>query len=422
MIEEATLRIPRVTERRSTPREGLLAPERAGLTVGLVLVVTMAAFEGLAVATVLPTAERDLGGLGLYGLIFVSYMVFSLGGILLAGRLTDRRGLAAPFAAGLALFAAGLVIGGLAPSMAALIAARGVQGLGAGAVVTTAYVAIGRGYDKALRPRMFAVLASAWVVPGLIGPSIAGVVAEELTWRLVFVGILPFVAIGGAFTLPYLRRMGAPEKRSADGGNPFALLREVRSLVPALAVMGLVAMTFFGAEAYIPLTLSEVRGQGAVWAGLALTAGTLSWTAGSWLQERRSEAWGARSIVRAGLVLIGAGIALLLPLAVDGAPVWLAVVAWAVGGFGIGMTYPSMSLIILGSAPAGREGAASAAIQTSNVLGSAAGTGIGAAFVALGAAGAWSTGVSVTLVFGAMLAFVVVVLVAARGVSAQSSD
>lgn len=399
-----------------TARDGLLAPQRAALTVGLVLVVTMAAFEALAVATVLPEAQRDLGGLGLYGLIFVAYMVASLGGILLAGREADRRGLTAPLALGLAVFAVGLVIGGFAPTMVVLIAARGVQGVGSGAIVTVAYAAIARGYDESLRPRMFAVLSSAWVVPGLVGPSLAGAVAEYLTWRLVFLGILPLVAIGGAFTLPSLRRMGPPPVAAHSGGI-LAVLREAPRVLPAIVLFALLTLTFFGAEAYLPLMLNEVRGQSATLGGLALTAAAITWTSGSWVQARTAQTWDKRLVIVAGLVLVGIGIAALIPVASD-APVWVAPLAWAVAGLGMGLAYPTITLIVLALAPAGREGAASAAINTSTVLGSAAGTGIGAILIALGESGAWSTETSVTLIFAAMTAFVVVGVVMTRGLRA----
>ena len=118
-----------------------------------------------------------------------------------------------------------------------------------------------------------------------------------------------------------------------------------------------------------------------------------------------------------GLVLVGVGIALLIPVAL-GAPVWITVVAWAISGFGIGMAYPVSTLSILGAAPSGQEGAASSAIQTSTVLGTAAGAGLGGALVAIGAAGAWSTETSVTLVFTSMLVFVALGIAAARGIRA----
>ena len=187
----------------------------------------MNAFEALAVATVLPVAQEDLGGLGLYGLVFVSYMLTSLIGIWLAGRESDRRGPALPMAVGLAIFAAGLTIGGAANEMSVLIVGRAVQGFGAGFLITVAYVAIGRGYDETMRPRMFAVMSSAWVIPGLIGPSIAGAVAENLSWRLVFFGVLPFVVLGAATTLPYLRKMGPPEAHESLEGRGRAPARQL---------------------------------------------------------------------------------------------------------------------------------------------------------------------------------------------------
>src|SRR5437016_4651379 len=160
---------------------GLLDAQRRALTVGLVLVITMVAFEALAVATALPKTVDDLGGVSLYGWAFSAFMLANLIGITVAGHQADARGPAPPLFAGLVLFGAGLVICGAAPSMVVVVAGRAVQGLGAGAVPAVAYVAIGRGYPEALRPRMFAVMSSAWVVPGIVGPGVAGFGAEALS-------------------------------------------------------------------------------------------------------------------------------------------------------------------------------------------------------------------------------------------------
>ena len=105
-----------------------------GLTVGLVLNVTFVAFEALAIATIMPLVADDLGGIELYGWVFSAFLLANLVGIVVAGEFADRFGPALPFGAGLALFAVGLLIGGLAPSMPVLVAARAVQGLGAGAI------------------------------------------------------------------------------------------------------------------------------------------------------------------------------------------------------------------------------------------------------------------------------------------------
>src|SRR5260370_40931865 len=123
---------------------GLMAPQRRALTVGLVLTITFVASEALAVVTVMPVVARDLGGLRLYGWVFSGFMLGSVVGIVAAGRETDRRGPAVPFVAGVVLFAAGLAIAGLAPSLAALVPGRGRHGTGAGAVPSVAYATIGR--------------------------------------------------------------------------------------------------------------------------------------------------------------------------------------------------------------------------------------------------------------------------------------
>lgn len=203
---------------------GVFAPHRRALTSGLVLTITLVGFEALAVATVLPVVERDLGDLSLYGWIFSAYLLASLVGTVVAGREADRRGPAAPFAAGCVLFAVGLIAGGLAPSMPFLVAARVVQGLGAGVVPAVAYVAIGRCYPAAVQARMFAVLATAWVVPALAGPALAGFVAHAFGWRWVFLGLVPLVVVAAVITLPALARIlpRSPEvdHATADAGRP----------------------------------------------------------------------------------------------------------------------------------------------------------------------------------------------------------
>ena len=74
--------------------------------------------------------------------------------------------------------------------MPVLVLARFLQGFGGGSIAPTAYSAIGRSLPPSLRPTMFALAATAWVVPGLIAPAVAGVVAEQVGWRIVFIGVL----------------------------------------------------------------------------------------------------------------------------------------------------------------------------------------------------------------------------------------
>ena len=163
---------------------GLWSRDRRALTTGLVLSVTLVAFEALAIANVMPivAAELAAGSRDLYGWVFSGFLLSSLVGIVLAGLLIDRGSLVLPFGLGLGLFSIGLLAGGLAPSMGVLVAARVLQGIGAGAIPAVAYVAIGRALPESLRPRMFATCPPHGS-SGPIGPALAGAVAESFDWR-----------------------------------------------------------------------------------------------------------------------------------------------------------------------------------------------------------------------------------------------
>lgn len=426
---------------------GVMAPGLRGLTIGLVLTVTLVAFEALAVATALPAAEDDLGDLYLYGWAFSAFLLMSLVGIAFAGDRSDIGGPAYPFAAGLVLFGIGLLVGGLAPSMGVLVAGRAVQGLGAGAIPAVSYVVIGRAYPEALRARMLALYATAWVVPGLVGPGVAGAVAEYVSWRLVFLGIIPFIAVAAVLAVPPLRALGPPAATSqrkslvpasallalAAGlvlaalttgsvyfGPPLAVAglalgyRPFRSLMPAglvrmrhglpAAVAGIAILNFafFGADAFVPLMLTDVRGHSTVVAGLVITVATLTWTSGTWLMERAGERLGRARLIRAGMVLVAIGTVVLLPV-VGSAPVALAAVAWAIAGFGIGMAYPGFSLAALSATPEGQEGAVATSVKIAEFLAAAAGAGLAGAIVGAGDAADWLAG-SLALTFVLMAA------------------
>lgn len=405
---------------------GIWVPGRRQLTVGLVLAVTFVAFEALAVATILPVVGRHLGDLRLYGWVFSAFLLASLIGIVIAGTLADRAPLARPMLAGLALFALGLVIGGTAPDMAVLVAGRAVQGLGAGVVPAVAYVTISRCYPEGSRPRMFAVLSTAWVVPGLMGPGIAALVAAAVGWRWVFLGLLPLVIAAGTLvvlalrrvppparpdtaTVPYLAVLGVVAGAGAalaslssgvvpvvvaggiGGGALLAVsLRRLTSplklpLRPGLAATllsrALLTCSFFAGDAYVPYAIVTARHASTALAALALTASTLTWTAGSWIQARGIARYGPRRLVRLGQCLVVVGLGVMGVVLLTPAAPALAIAAWTLAGLGIGTAYSPLSVTTLDCAAEGEEGRATSALQLCDVLGQALGTGVAGAIV-----------------------------------------
>ena len=447
----------------STRVEGVWAHGRRPLTTGLVFTITLVGFEALAVATVMPKIKDDLGGIDLYGWVFSAFFLGNLVGIVWSGRSADHVGPARAFIVGLALFGGGLAAGGLAPGIGWLVAARAAQGLGAGAIIAMAYVAIGRGYPTSLQPRMFAIVSTAWVLPALLGPGLSGVVADHLGWRWVFLGLLPLVALAAITSIGAMHRLGppggeAPVDRRVDallvafgaalvliaassrspiiapplaivgfivGGRAFArimppgTLRLASGLPSAVALRGIATFAFFGTDAYVSLTLTSVHGTSTSVAGIPLTAAALTWTAGAWIQERMVMRVGPRTFVRIGLLVIASGIGLMIVVARADVPVAVAVIAWAIGGLGMGLSYAPVSLVVLSEAPADNVGSATASLQLSDTLGIALGTGASGAIVAAGASLGWTDGATLSLAFIICIAFALFGAAAARRLPAH---
>jgi MFS family permease len=403
------------------------------LTAGLVFMTTAVGFEGLAVPTVLPATLDEFGGLPLYGWAFSGFWLSNLVGIAVAGREADRRGPLAAYVAGAGLFAAGLVIAGLAPNMAWVVAGRVVQGLGAGAIASITYVLIARGYDPDAQPGMIAVVQSAWVVPGLVGPALAGYLAQEHSWRWAFLGLAPLLPLATLLLIVPVRRLGRAAGEARAGslravtdaiqlavgaslllsagalGHPLLAVvvaviglglaaRPLQTLLPAgtvvarhgrpaaVAMLALISVAFFGAEAFVPLAVSSVRNSGTIAGGLALTAAAVTWAIGSWIQARMASSGHRRALTAGGtgLVALGIGFEVVIPLT-SVAPVWLAAVGWAIAGLGMGISYSMLTLASIEGVPNGTEGAAAASVQLAEALGIAVGAGITGTIVALGA-------------------------------------
>ena len=443
---------------------GAWSPDRRLLTSGLIGLVTAGAFEGMAVPTVLPAMVDDLGGLDLYGWAFSAFWLTNIVGITLAGSDADRRGPGRALIIGVVLFAAGMVVSGVATGMPLVIAGRAIQGFGSGAIGSVVYAVIARAYDPSARPRMIALVSSAWVVPGLIGPALAGLVADALGWRWVFLGIVGPVLLMGAAVWPQLSRLGpvarsgiparGDRRRGFDAvqlaigstlllaaltlGVPllslamllaggWLVLAAVRHLLPpgslrlapgrpsVVVAVFAIAFAFFGTEAYVPLTVVEVRGGSVTLGGLALSAAAVTWAIGSWLQARAAAAGIRRTLVVTGASLIAAGVVVTSIVLLPAAPVFVAAIGWGIGGLGMGLAYSMLALLILETAAPGEEGVSSAALQLMFTLGTAFGAGIGGAVVALADAGTLELPVALGMVNGLMAAVAVMgVVVATR--------
>lgn len=403
-------------------------------TVGSCALVFMVAFEAMAVTTIMPVVARELDGLALYALAFAGPLATGVVGMVVAGNWSDRSGPSAPLYASVALFAAGLLIAGTAPSMTVFVGGRFVQGLGGGAMTVALYVVIARAYPPRLHGKMFAAFAAVWVIPSMVGPFLAGVVAELIGWHWVFLGVVVLVVPALAMTIPALRQMrpaepadgGAPDGGTPDGGAPdgnpvpwnlgrigwavlagvavlglnlsgnlpvlgwaVALLAlvvalcAVRPLLPrgtlaaarglpsVILLRGVVAAAFFGAEVYMPYLLTERYAFSPAFAGLAITGSAMAWATSSAVQGR----WGSRIsdalAIKVGTWVVLAVLALELAAALFTWHPVLAIVCWTFGGAGMGLMYPRLSTMTIALSRPEAQGFNSSALSISDSIGGA---------------------------------------------------
>jgi MFS family permease len=420
-------------------------------TAGLLMLVTFVAFESMAVATAMPTAVTELDGLAWYGWPFSAYLVASVFGMVVGGDTDDRRGSRTALLAGVAIFAAGLLAGGLSGHMAVFVGARAVQGVGGGIIAVSLYVVAGRAYRPELRPRLFAAFSAAWVLPAVVGPLLAGLITTHLGWRWVFLGMLPLIGLGLALLLPALRRFGTAQPASgpATARRWWALLAGLgvaalqyagqrldllavgiavvggvvlvvglRPLLPAgtarvrpglpavIGARGLLAGAFFGMDALLPLSLTQLHGYSPTAAGVPLTAGAIGWALASQLQGRRPDM--ARVVLlRVGFVLLAAGLAGTALVAVPGLHGWPSYLTWAVAGLGMGLGMPSLSVLLIDQSAEHRRGGDSAAFQIADVTGSALCVGVVGVLVAAATAGHLSLPAAVLVAVGVLTALAV---------------
>ncbi len=428
----------------------ILAPHYRATTLGMVALISLIAFEALAVAAAMPSVAQALDGLRLYALAFGGALATSVIGMTVAGRLCDQQGPAKPLWLGLGSFLIGLLLAGLAPRMEVLIAGRLLQGIGIGAISVSLYVLVARTYPEALQPKVFAAFSAGWVVPSLIGPGLSGLIVQHLSWRWVFL-IVPLLALPAAWLLlPALRSTQTNIHRDLEqrpvvrwaigtalaalllyaGGQlqgaqalavmtaaVIALIFCARHLLPSgtlllrrglpsvIALRGIAASAFFGCEAFLPLLLQRERELSPLWAGAALSLGALGWFSGSWMQGHQRFGWSRHAMLQTGTWLMLIGLLVTALTLYPAVPLALALAGWSITGLGMGLIYPSLSVLTLSLSAPHEQGANSSALQLSEGIAVASTLAISGSLFAALVAGNESTGY--------LLCFVVTLLLAA---------
>jgi MFS family permease len=420
-------------------------------TAGLCLVETTAGLQTLLVATVLPRAVHDIGGIELYGLVFSGYMLAGIVSIPASGAEADRHGPARPLYLYSAYFLVGTAIAALAPSMPLLVVARLIQGYGGGAMYSLAYGIVPRVYPAHLRPKMLSLLSGVWVVTGLLGPPFGALLASTIGWRWAIAVAIPALLLACGVLAPRIRDL-PPEHASSPRGLGAAVILMIGSavflaglstggwgwlaalaglalalpalnqLIPPAMRRGLFGtalllsfglnMSFFTADSFLPLMLTSVRGTSLVTAGAAVTASAISWFPGSlwqqWVAERisiRRQALISCSVLLAAEVTVAA--------AIIGIPLWLVFLGAVAEGLAMGVAFNLV--ILMAMEPSADHGVATLTSTRFLVgrLGLVLGTGLAGVSVAAGSRGAASLTAGIGGAMGVAIVGALVALLAA---------
>ncbi|NEW07725.1 MFS transporter [Paenibacillus sp. SYP-B3998] len=436
--------------------QSIFGPKYMALSIGIILAVMAVGFEGLAVTTVAPSIANDLNGISLYGWIFSAYLLAQIIGTLVVGRQIDRNGPALAFTVALLLFATGLIVAALSSHMYVLIGSRALQGLGAGAMMTCVYTAISLSYPDELRTKILGAFGTAYVLPSMIGPYVAGVIAQQLSWRFIFWGVLPFLLLAALLSLPVFRKLKTPDTRGGGTGfgatwlaillaigtglflsglgmlpKPMGIIllvlglllmvQPLRKLLPSgtlalrkglpsvLASRGLFFAAYVSTQNFLVLALTEIKGVAPDVAGLIVASAALSWCAATYVQsywDTHDKGQGRYKRISIGVLLIAIGIAMLIW--VPAVNLVIAVIGQMITGIGIGLAHPTSGAVAFTSSDEEGAGKVSANLQFADSFTPGVVIGIGGAIIAISQA----TGLSMEIgIIGAMTFQFVLILV-----------
>ncbi|MBP2115030.1 MDR family MFS transporter [Paenibacillus silagei] len=320
--------------------------QRKLILTGVLLATFLAAIEGTVTGPAGPAIVGDFQGMQWLSWIFTAYLLAMAVTTPIFGKLSDLIGRKPVFIGGALVFLAGSLLCGVSQSMQQLIIYRGIQGIGAGALIPMTFTIIGDIYSLKERAKTQGLLSSVWGISSLVGPLLGGYVVDYLSWRWVFVFNLPFGLLSIIFISRYLKEekvrrktkidvagvllfaagMGAllfglttggqslpwnsplllaillaavlllvvflfVERRAAEPMLPLELF-SIRNIAVSTGANLLVSTLIIGLSTYVPLWVQGVFGKSAALSGLLLAPMSVGWMLGSIA--------GGRMILRAG--------------------------------------------------------------------------------------------------------------------------
>ena len=400
------------------------------VTIANLTIISLVAFDGLAIVAALPSIAEDLGRVGLLPWVITAYLATSAIAIIIAGPVIDAIGVRRTFRVTGIWFLVSSAAAAAAPSMPLLVLARVVQGIGGGLVFAVALGAVGLAYPHQLRPRAFAANSVVWGVMGFGGPAIAGALLAVSSWRFIFVVQLPLTALAlaaGWTTLPSTRER--PMAIRTDWTGVAILSGMIASSLVAVAQIGvrwwavlaaaaatvaliasywrhsgrarepvlsrehltrfplswvhltggLVLVVALGADNYVPLYVQTTRGRSVEFAAFSLVFLTVGWTVGSVVYSRMLAKWREADVILLGSIMILpgvglAGVSVALDLSLN-----IMFVAFSIIGLSVGLVSTAAFTLLQASSSESEMGRVNSAHQFVRTLCITYGVAIGGA-------------------------------------------
>ncbi|MFQ6394350.1 MDR family MFS transporter [Nocardia sp. KC 131] len=409
--------------------------ERGPILGALMLATALVALDSTIIATAVITITSNLGGFNQFPWLFSIYLLAQAVTVPVYGKLADTVGRRPVILFGIAVFALGSLLCGLATSMIGLIIFRAVQGIGAGAIQPMTMTIAGDLYTLSERAKVQGYLASVWAMSSVLGPLIGGVFSEYVSWRWIFLINLPLAAlaawmllrsftesaprrreqridylgaglltvgagalilglleggqawewasptsiaifIGGALMLALF---GFVERRAQNPILPLWVFTR-RVIVASSLVSLLVGAILLGLTSYVPTFAQGVLGTGALVAGLTVGALTLGWPLAASQAGKVYLRVGFRSTALIGstLATLGAASALLID---EGSTLIQIAASCFVIGIGMGLVATPTLIAAQSSAEWSERGVVTSTNMFARSIGSAVGVAVFGAIV-----------------------------------------
>ncbi|EDL66052.1 MDR family MFS transporter [Bacillus sp. SG-1] len=400
------------------------------IMLAIMSAMLFAALNQTIVGTALPTIISDLGGIEYYSWVFTIFMLTSSVTAILVGKLSDMYGRKPFILIGIGVFTLGSFLNGLSGSIIELIAYRGIQGFGAGMIMSTSFTAVGDLFAPRERGRWQGLMSGIFGLASVFGPTLGGWIVDNAEWHWVFWVFLPFGLLAFIMIWKLFPSQQVQEKKKVDylgslmlsltiipmllaftwGGNDFEwasfqiiglfvltgasliffIVTEKKAANPVLPlhlfkndiftlsnIIGFIlGAGMFGAIMYMPFFIQGVIGTSATKSGFVMMPMTLSMVFASAIGGQLITKTGKYKLIALlGLFIMASGLAS-LSMMDSNTTNTTAVINMIIVGTGLGLSFPVFTLTVQNAVQHQYLGVSTAATQLFRQIGGTVGVAV----------------------------------------------